>query len=59
MTEATTILTRAGWLEAKMQISQIIQQEFMYRKQRTRTKVARFKEAVSHIEPSATEPLEV
>ena len=48
-----------GWLEAKMQISQIIQQEFMYRKQRTRTKVARFKEAVSHIEPSATEPLEV
>lgn len=43
-----------AWLEAKMQIAQLIEREFMHKKQRTRTKVARFKESAPPVAPSAT-----
>lgn len=33
----------SGWLDAKEEISCLIDQEFMHKKQRTRTKIARFK----------------
>lgn len=50
-----------AWLEAKMQIAQLIEQEFMHKKQRTRTKVARFKESAppvaSNATPTPAEPL--
>lgn len=33
-----------GWLEAKAEISRLIDEEFMHKKQRSRTKIARFKD---------------
>lgn len=43
-----------AWLEAKMQIAQLIEQEFMHKKQSARTKVARFKESVPPAAPVVT-----
>lgn len=34
----------AGWLEAKAAISRLIEDEFMHKKQKSRTKIARFKD---------------
>ncbi len=34
----------AGWLEAKATISRLIEEEFMHKKQKSRTKIARFKD---------------
>jgi len=34
----------AGWLEAKTTISRLIEEEFMHKKQKSRTKIARFKD---------------
>lgn len=44
-----------AWLRAKMEITRMVQEEFMHKKQRTRTKVARFNESRANEDASATD----
>lgn len=44
-----------AWLRAKMEISRMVQEEFMHKKQRTRTKVARFNESRRAATANATD----
>jgi putative transposase len=39
----------AAWLEAKMAITSLIEEEFMHKKQKSRTKIARFKGENTHL----------
>lgn len=44
-----------SWLRAKMEISRMVQEEFMHKKQKTRTKVARFNESRRAAAAAATD----
>lgn len=46
----------AAWLEAKARISELIECEFMHKKQKTRTKIARFK-GDSQLLPTESSPM--
>jgi putative transposase len=46
-----------GWLEAKMAISRLIDEEFMHKKQKTRTKIARFNDGAKAIPQAPQIPI--
>lgn len=48
--------TPTAWLEAKAHIAKLVEDEFMYKKQKTRTKIARYKGDANLLNPSEPDP---